>query len=233
MRPVGARWMLSWLAAVLSLPLGAQTRVQPSASVASMPSDAAIDQEMRLREPQRRALFGTPLPAASASTFPRIETPPRSGVDVEAIAQRYDQRAANRQSEELLIFASFSMPPESLRRLVRQASQVGGSVVLRGLKGNSLKETAAAIQALGEGTGHVTVHPKAFTQYRIDAVPTVVLARPESHQQLDPQGCALPGTYVAIAGDVSLPYALRAIHQQAPDFQAQALRYLRQFGESP
>lgn len=216
-------------------PSDAQTGAPRAAASASMPPDTAIERETRKIEPQRRALFGAPLPPASmpAGAFPQIATPAPSGLDVQEVARRYEQRAVARQAEDLLIFASFSMPPESLKRLVRQAGQVGASVVLRGLKGNSLKETAAAIQFLGEGTGHVIVHPKAFTQYKIDAVPAVVLARPESGQQLDDQGCALPGTYASIAGDVSLPYALKVLHQRAPDFRAQALRYLRQLGESP
>ncbi len=227
-----AVWMLIPLLTAVG-PSGAQTAAHRAAPSASMPTDTAIEREIRQLEPQRRALFGEPLPAAPAGAFPQIATPSPSGMDVQEVARRYEQRAVARQTEDLLIFASFSMPPESLRRLVRQASQVGASVVLRGLKGNSLKETAAAIQALGEGTGHVIVHPKAFTQYKIEAVPAVVLARPESGQQLDAQGCALPGTYTSIAGDVSLPYALKVLHQKAPDFRAQAMRYLRQLGESP
>ena len=46
--------------------------------------------------------------------------------------------------------------------------------------------------------------------------------------QLDQDGCAAPGTYVSVAGDVSLDYALDAITKRSTQFAELASHYNRQ-----
>jgi conjugal transfer pilus assembly protein TrbC len=126
-----------------------------------------------------------------------------------------------------MVFASFTMPNESLKRLIADANRAGGVVVMRGFKDGSIKATALAIQGLGEASGNVQVNPNAFTKYRISAVPAVVLVKPEGSDLVDNQGCALPDKYVMVAGDVGLSYALEEIERRSAQFQQMAARYGR------
>jgi len=203
-----------------------------------MPTESAIAQEMQSVERQRKELFD-PNNAAirnPAQSFPKVPTPDPAQIDVEALARRYERGIEARKTDELMVFASFSMPRESLRRLLAQASQVGAAVVLRGFKDNSLKATAAAISELGENggqSGNVLINPDAFTKYRVTAVPVVLLAKPESIAQVDLEGCALPDTYASVAGDVSLDYALDEIGRRDMRFAALAERYSRQLRARP
>ncbi|ONU72523.1 type-F conjugative transfer system pilin assembly protein TrbC, partial [Burkholderia cenocepacia] len=147
---------------------------------------------------------------------------------IQALAKRYEQRADARRTDDLMVFVSFTMPPESLKRIVAQVSQLGGTVVLNGFKDNSWKATAFAIKDLGEKRGNVVVNPNAFAKYKVKSVPVTVLTKPEAIDQLDSEGCALPDTYAAIAGDVSLDYALEEIAQHDRRFTELAQRYARQ-----
>ena len=201
---------------------------QPKKGV--MPRASDIDREMEKVAKDRKAMFDPENPATrnAQNVFPNVPTPERAGIDIESIAQKYRQTAVARKTEDLMIFASFTMPRESLKRLVNQAHRVGATVVLRGFKDNSLKETSLAINSLGEGTGNVVINPNAFMKYKIKAVPTVVLAKAESIDQVDDDGCALPDNFAAVTGDVSLDYALDEITRRAPQFETVAQRYVRQ-----
>lgn len=205
-----------------------KTVIQAGKGVTPGPAD--IERERQRVERDRKPLFDPDNPATrnAGNSFPNVPTPDRAGIDIEALARQYEQKSAARRTDELMVFASFTMPRESLRRLVSQARQVGAAVVLRGFKNNSLKETAQAIEALGEPGGNVLINPKAFTQYKVKAVPTLVLASAATIDQVDREGCALPEHYVAVSGDVSLDYALDEIARRAPSFEPVAARYLRQ-----
>ncbi|WP_459203443.1 type-F conjugative transfer system pilin assembly protein TrbC (plasmid) [Ralstonia pseudosolanacearum] len=196
----------------------------------AMPSAVDIDRERRKVERDRKAMFDPENPAtkSAANVFPNVPTPERAGIDIEALAKQYEQRAAARKMEDLMIFASFTMPRESLKRLVSQANRVGASVVLRGFKNNSVKETSLAINELGEQTGNVLVNPNAFTKYKVNAVPTFVLAKAATIDQVDNEGCALPDNFAAVSGDVSLDYALDEIVRRVPKFGQVASRYIQQ-----
>lgn len=196
---------------------------------AALPSGAALARELGKVEGERKAMFD---PANSATkpapnTFPNIPTPQRSGIDLEALAKRYEQKAEARNVDALMVFASFTMPRATLKRLIADANRAGGVVVMRGFKDGSIKSTALAINDLGESSGNVQINPNAFTKYRVNAVPAVVLVKPESAELVDNEGCALPDKYVMVTGDVTLGYALRDIAQRSREFGAMAVRYGR------
>ncbi|KVR29880.1 conjugal transfer protein [Burkholderia ubonensis] len=196
---------------------------------ARMPADDRIRAEQARIERERKQMFCDLQPAPNA--FPNIATPAPSQVDPLTIARRYEERAGQRKQEELLAFASLSMPAESLKRLIRDTARVGGVVVLRGFKDRSFKATAAAIQALGVDTSAVQINPNAFKQYRVSAVPTVVLVKADRVLDLDAEGCALPENFAGISGDVTLPYSLREIARRSPAYQFLATRMLASLGE--
>lgn len=200
------------------------------ANVGQIPGDVDIKRVMPKVEKDRKEIFGTDSQATknASNSFPNIATPARGGLDIEAIAKRYEQKSEARKMENLMVFVSFTMPRESLKRAISMANKVGASVVFRGFKNNSLKETSLAIKALDEPGGNVLVNPNAFTKYKVKAVPMVVLAQDGTADKVDPDGCALPDDYVAVSGDVSLDYALDEIARQSPKFEPIAKRYTRQ-----
>ena len=202
----------------------------PKVMRGAIPNSTDIEREMRQVERERKPMFDPNNPATknAANVFPSVPTPESAGIDIEAMAKRYEQKAAARKMDDLMIFASFTMPAESLKRIVSQANRAGASVVLRGFKNNSIKDTALAINALGEQGGNVLVNPNAFTKYKVKAVPTMVLAKAATIDHVDNEGCALPDDYVAVSGDVSLDYALDDIVRRSPQFASVASRYLRQ-----
>lgn len=195
--------------------------------VYAQPLTSHIEQERQKIDVERKTLFDPNNPAVNHAVrvFPHIETPARSHIDIEKAVTQYIPHT--RHPDNLMIFASFTMPQASLKRLIQQANKTGASVIMRGFKDNTLKATALAIRALGEQGGNIIINPHAFEKYHIHAVPTVVLTLPQSHIE-DKSDQALPTSFVAIAGDVSLEYALSDIARQMPHFTQEANRYLRQ-----
>lgn len=200
------------------------------ARVGQMPSDADIKRVMPKVEKERKEVFGADHPATrnDPNSFPNIAAPARGSLDIESIAKRYEQKSEARKMENLMVFVSFAMPRESLKRAISMANKVGASVVFRGFKNNSLKETSLAIKALDEGGGNVLVNPNAFIKYKVRAVPMVVLAQDGTADNVDAEGCALPDDYASVSGDVSLDYALDEIARHSPRFETIARRYTRQ-----
>lgn len=200
------------------------------AKAPALPSNVAVQAEIKRIDAERKAVFDPNNPATknAKNVFPDVPTPEVSNVDIQALAKRYEQRTQARRTDDLMVFVSFTMPSESLKRIVAQVSQLGGTVVLNGFKDNSWQATAFAIKDLGEKRGNVVVNPNAFIKYRVKTVPITVLVKPEANDQLDSEGCALPDTYTAVAGDVSLDYALDDIAQHDRRFTEMAQRYARQ-----
>ncbi|RXV64162.1 type-F conjugative transfer system pilin assembly protein TrbC [Burkholderia stabilis] len=203
----------------------------------ALPASSAIDAEMRRIQGDRaRQMDQASAKAAhDGNAFPNLPTPApaAAGADPLAVAKRYEGRTQRRVTDSFVAFASFSMPAASLVRLVKTMNQAGGTVVFRGFKDDSLKATAAEMQRLGIASGGIVVNPKAFTQYRVARVPAYVVTRGgDANSQVDSSGCALPASYVSIAGDVTPAYALRQIVDHSPAYAGIAGRYLRSLGDA-
>lgn len=105
-------------------------------------------------------------------------------------------------SNGLFVFVSLSMPTVSLEQLMLDAKQAGATLVLRGLKNNSYRETLSELQPLVEKSqGGLIINPKLFEQFQIQRVPTFV------YQFGDVAD--------SISGDVSLTYAVNKIVEEA------------------
>ena len=169
-----------------------------------------------------------PLPAIKAQ---------RPAIDVEGIARRY---AENRQAFEgesraqptLMIFVTLAMPEASLKLLATQAARAGATMVIRGLKDDSMRKTLAAVQRIiGKSPVAWQIDPPAFTRFSVHNAPAFVLVTTESRAPLTTasctNGCALDGSFVSVAGDVSLDYALEFIARTRPAFAGDAQRYLK------
>ena len=166
------------------------------------------------------------LNAQSSRAVPHIQSdhvPPNS-LDIAAIARQgaalASQIPINAGVPNLRIFITLEMPRPSLERLVDQASRTGATLVLRGLKAQSLRETLAAVRPLIEAHSVAwVIDPEAFARYQVTVAPTFVLTLDDASKQADQRqcgsGCTTPTPFVSVAGDVSLDYALDAMSRQS------------------
>lgn len=137
----------------------------------------------------------------------------------------------------LLAFASTSMPPEALERLIADVTKAGGTVVFRGF---ALGETGSAggtrgflellRKAVPEGSqARVIIDPRLFRSFGIDEVPTYVAAS-SSFPLCDGLDCtSSPTPHDRIAGNVTTRYALETfVSGKGPGAQgaARALQLL-------
>lgn len=83
----------------------------------------------------------------------------------------------NEQSYDLLTFASFSMPDESLISFSRELELYGGAFVLRGIPENSFEKFFNKVNQLREKgvNAPVLIDPDSFEDYEVESVPVTVL----------------------------------------------------------
>ena len=165
-----------------------------------------------------------------------------------------------RQGWRTFIFVSTHMPRQSLVELARDAASSGAVLVLRGFDVRTAAQSAsqvgvaagqasqliapidlartqrlaadiAAACCAGRQPPHWMVDPQSFERYRVNAVPTFVLAWP---------GTAGPAAderlYASVTGDMALANALKFFAQQSklPALRARANElYGQAFGGRP
>jgi conjugal transfer pilus assembly protein TrbC len=201
------------------------------------PSKETID---HIREthpfPDAKALGRTP-----TTSPPKIDSQ-AAGTDIEALVRQFTgatpSTTAQSPQAALRIFVTLDMPAASLRGLAEQAARSGATLVLRGLKDNSMRATLTSVQSLiGERNVAWQIDPLAFTRYAVERAPTFVLltgsAGTTSIEAACTSDCRAPSAFVAVAGDVSLDYALEAMVRQVPSAEPQALPYLARLKGAP
>ena len=194
--------------------------VSAAASEPAWPSQETID---RIRQAR-------PLPDAQAIERAPISSPPRvtpsdAGTDIEALVRKHADTGApspeKATQSALRIFVTLDMPAASLRGLADQAARSGGVLMLRGLKHQSMRATLAAVQALiGERQAAWQIDPEAFKHFAVERAPTFVLLTGNTT------------SFVAIAGDVSLDYALHAMVREVPSSRPHAQPFLTRLKDS-
>ncbi|MBY0241977.1 MAG: type-F conjugative transfer system pilin assembly protein TrbC [Burkholderiaceae bacterium] len=172
--------------------------------------------------------------AAEPVTAPRIDRLPQPlsspGVDLAHVARGFDAAGVGvvppAASPRLLVFISLAMPEGAVRRLIADGTRAGAVLVLRGLEAGSLVKTAARVTQLTGGRGGaIQIDPPAFARFGVEQVPMVVLARDDGAARGCQQArCASAGSFVSVAGDVSLAHALAHVERNAPHFRADAAR---------
>jgi conjugal transfer pilus assembly protein TrbC len=192
------------------------------------PSDQKLNDEIQRVEQQRVQPFNEASGRIAPNSFPNIpkETLGKP-VDIQSIASHYRANVPAVKPDDLFVFASFSMPIGALENLFRDAAKVDAIVVFRGFKNNSWRETAEMIASLKNNGINAVVNPTAFKTYKVSAVPTVVITKPEAHEQTDSDGCALPQHFAAAVGDVTLEYALGHITKTSPSWKAYTEPYMK------
>lgn len=98
----------------------------------------------------------------------------------------------------VLVFASFSMPQETLKQLANDLKKIKGALVIRGLINNSFKATSLYLQKVGEG---VLLDPTLFDKFNITSVPTFIITEGDVKAEQIPK-------HDRLRGNVSLRFAL-------------------------
>lgn len=152
------------------------------------------------------------------------------GVDPSALAAKYQNAGVGQKpaTQDLMIFISTSMPKKALVMLGEQANATGAVLVLRGLKGalgtkGVMQKTMEALQPVAATGAKIQIDPEAFGRYNVTAVPTFVIATKEdtcANEQCDTKSYAL-------AGDVTLEYALEQWSSRGGPIGRQADMYLK------
>ena len=178
-----------------------------------------------LKEINERVVNQYRAPVLDVTALPQ----PATTANPEDLAKQFRQRPLQTKpaTPEMMIFVSFSMPRESLLRIVEQSERTGARLIFRGFNGDKMIDMSKRISALlGNHRVEAVIHPPAFTQFKVNQVPALVLAQSDAGDQLE-SGCAQPDRYVKVTGDVSQDYALEYIERTSPQWAATA----RLFGD--
>lgn len=110
----------------------------------------------------------------------RIGGSPAGPIDFDELVRTAGAtQAEGGRAPQLIVFASLSMPPESLKQLLRDTSKAGGAVVFNGFPGNSMKAFQQGILKVvdrQEDYGNIGIDPRLFRAFDVTAVPTFVVA---------------------------------------------------------
>ena len=194
-----------------------------------------------------RALKANPFPDANRIGSQAIPQPPRvdlqrSAIDIEALARGKAPlpnagATSGAAPTPLRIFITLDMPRASLQLLTDQAAQAGAVLVLRGLKSQSMRQTVAVVQELiGKRRVAWVIDPEAFTRFAVRQAPTFVLTLNDAANDMPGncrRGCATPASFVSVAGDVSLDYALETIQRRQPQAVPRAEPLLKRLRALP
>lgn len=238
------RWI--FVGQVMLLPVVtvlAQASLPPESEIQASHAPAVADMAMaqaRAREILSRILIqGASIgPAAKLPEVSTLPKPAAPAVDLADIAERYKTLGHSvlqaNQPPDLLVMVSLSLPKASLQRIVDHAERAGATLVFRGLKDDSMVRMGEAIQSLiGSHQVSAVIHPPAFQQFGVTQVPTMVIARREAGQVLN-DGCSKAESFVKVAGDVSLDYALEYIERTSPAWKDAASGFRRRIvGDLP
>lgn len=133
-------------------------------------------------------------------------------IDFDEIMRTATEQGQDRgKSPQLIVFASLSMPQDSLKRLISDTARAGGMVVFNGFPGNSMKAFQQGIMKVIDNQsdyGNIGVDPRLFRAFEVRSVPTIVVVTTD-FDPCDGFQCAtqLP-PFDRISGNVTLGYAL-------------------------
>ena len=190
----------------------------------SLPSEDALNKAMQAT--QRRAASvmeelgktgNGALPPAVARQRGMPSLAGAEGFDPAGLAEKYrtmkeGMSKSAKESAELMVFVSLSMPPAALNRIGEQAKKAGAIVVFRGLKYGLRKgawaDSMNALNPIADTGADVQINPELFGRFNVQVVPTLVVASsaPEACQ-----GSQCEAGSVAVVGDVSMEYALETL----------------------
>ncbi|OYV01581.1 MAG: type-F conjugative transfer system pilin assembly protein TrbC [Burkholderiales bacterium PBB5] len=222
-----------WSAGVFAQAQAQAQPQAPSVPAARMPTAQEIEAARRLIpsaaeinravQDQQRAP-GVRVPQAA------LDLAQQTGPDLSQLAEQYDQlrrgpardgnEAEDRQASGMLVFVSLGMPKASLQRLVADAERARATLILRGARNLSIKQTTAAItEVMKEARTAWQIDPSLFKRFEVQAVPTYVLIDPARPVLVAcGQTQCQQAAFSKVSGDVSMAYALATIEQNDVEF---------------
>ena len=121
------------------------------------------------------------------------------------------EQAAFKGTPRFIAFASLSMPAASLKALLRDMSDAGGVVVLRGFpEGDAakFKTRLAALWDSGEAADGLGIDPRLFRAFNVTAAPTFVMASSD-FEPCDGFDCtSIVPPFDRMTGNVSVAHVL-------------------------
>ncbi|MDP2369170.1 type-F conjugative transfer system pilin assembly protein TrbC [Rhodoferax sp.] len=202
---------------VLALAAGAALGAPPT-----IPNDATLERAAATETKRAKTAIDQAARQAPLlqQRMPDIVNPmPTTKADPSAIAARYANVGKQSAPATLLIMVSYSMPPEAIARLASMASQVGATLVLRGMVDNSMEKTASVSAEFIKRYPNlqIQIDPTVFRRFEVTQVPTFVLTRSTGEDKSCTKGCDPADSFVSVVGDVSLDYALEYITRNGGD----------------
>ena len=139
---------------------------------------------------------------------------PTTKADTPLGGQQRSAQPISGKPYDILIFVSSSMPEAEIRNYSKQAKSFGATLVLRGFVHDKSSDTRAFITALNAEGGSWMIHPEAFKLFKVEKVPSIVLAD-ATNKSLTDDGCAQETAYTKVSGDITLDAALDLFSRRA------------------
>src|SRR3546814_10930331 len=98
------------------------------------------------------------------------------------LAAAKELEARDKGAPQLIVFASLSMPEQSLKQLIRDTAKAGGTVVFNGFPGHSMKAFQQGIMkvvANQDAYGSIGIDPRLFPAFHVTAVPATDVGHPD------------------------------------------------------
>lgn len=171
-----------------------------------------------------------------------VLTPPRAGPkisdreireaagDPAQLANLFNEKRrgeTHQDASPVMMFASTSMPRESLLNMARASRRAGVPIYIRGLPhgmtGPALRRSLEALRPYVEAGADLQVHPEMFTYYQVRAVPAVVVT---SQPRMGCTDASCAASFVKVVGDVPLQYALDQVAPRTDEIGLAARRAL-------
>ncbi len=138
---------------------------------------------------------------------------PAGPVDFDEIVKGASSNLAAGKGEapQFIVFASLSMPPQSLKQLIGDTARAGGVVVFRGFPNNSMKEFAGRLGKIvdrQDDFANVGIDPRLFRAFDVQAVPTYVAVSTDFDLCAGFSCQTKVPPYDRLIGNVSVQYAL-------------------------
>ena len=211
-----------------------------AAAQGRQPTDVEIQRQLKS---QANAAAEEQLKAdALGMTRGTVLTPPRTGPsitdrelreaagDPAELAKLFNEvkrGETHQDAAPVMMFASTSMPHESLMSMARASRKARVPIYIKGLphgmSGDGLKRSLAALKPYVDAGADLQIHPEMFTYYRVAAVPAVVVT---SHPKVGCSDDSCAASYVKVLGDVTLQYALDQVSPRTDEIGQVARKLL-------
>ena len=149
-------------------------------------------------------------------------------IQVTAVKPRGFSRGA--LDANLYVFVTTKMTDQNLKSLIKEAKKYNGTVLLRGLKDESMTKTIEYFQGLlKEDLEGIAIDPTLFREYGIERAPTFVLEATGGKPTGGKPTCGREEgkLFDKVEGNVSLRYALEKMADQG-DLKESAAKLLGQ-----